>query len=396
MDNRYNYNNLEERDFEIDKKLYNNKNCGTKNSCAVVKYIVFSLVLFFLGALIMYGIIFTFPTVFSDYIVQSELEVTVTDEGIADAVDKIYDAVVIVSTYNDSGLISTGSGFVYKVEGDTAYILTNHHVIDEGTSVNVAFTDGSITTVTIEGSNEYEDIAVLSVPAEDIIIAAELGDPDEMRLGDTTFAVGGPLDSEFAWTVTRGILSGVDRMVSVTVDDTDYYMNLIQTDTAINSGNSGGPLCNSNGEVIGITTLKYMDTGVEGMGFAISIDDALEAADNILNSEGYETPYLGIGMYDLSIAYSPMYKEYEVYQEDIELYNLSGGVIITEVTENSSADLGGILEGDIIYSFNGVDINSAARLKYELYNLYVGDVVDVELIRDGVIVNLTFELLSSN
>lgn len=389
---------LEEKEVEIFKKHVDNNSYQHRNNHVyhvtkknnTMRNIVICLVLFFLGALLMYGIILRFPTMFTKEI--TENKVTITDTGIADAVDKIYDAVVIVSTYNEKGLISTGSGFVYKVEDGLAYILTNHHVIDGGSTVNVTFTDGSISTVDMVGSNEYEDVAVLTVPEKDVLKVAEMGNVENLRLGDTTFAVGGPLDTEYAWTVTRGILSGKDRMVGVTIDNADYYMNVIQTDTAINSGNSGGPLCNSNGEVIGITTLKLKETGIEGMGFAISIKDALEAADNIINNEDYETPYLGIAMYDLAIAYNPAYSEYTKYQEDIEKHDLKGGVIVTEVVEGSTAKKGGIEVGDLIYKFNDVEIESSTRLKYELYNSYIGNTIKINVIRDGKVKTLEFEL----
>lgn len=382
-------NELNERKTHHERKRKNNKKQNLKRN------IVLYIAVFVLGALIMYGLIYRFPQQFSTIITLEESSVTITDEGIADAVEKVYDSVVIVSTYVNDELTSTGSGFVYKVDGEVAYILTNHHVIEDATTVNVTFTDGSIVQTTIVGSDEYEDVAVLTVSSDDILAVAEIGSSDDMRLGDTTFAVGGPIDSEFSWTVTRGILSGKDRMVSVTMSDSStYYMNVIQTDTAINSGNSGGPLCNSNGEVIGITTLKIMDDGVEGMGFAIPIEQVVEVAEEIIDGVNMDNPYLGIGMYDLSIAYSPAYPEYTSYQEVIEEYELSGGVIITEVTEDSSADLSGVEVGDIIYSFNGELIDSSSRLKYELYNCHIGDTIEVLIIRDGEKITLNIELLN--
>lgn len=366
---------------------------GNKKNKNFMKNFVLVISVFVLGALIMYGIIYRYPQQFSTIVTKEESNVTITDAGIADAVAKVYDSVVIVSTYVNNTLTSTGTGFVYLVEDETAYIITNHHVIDGATTVNVTFTNGSIVKTTIVGSDEYEDVAVLSVDASEIIAVANIGTSEDMRLGDTTFAVGGPLDSEFSWTVTRGILSGKDRMVGVTMsDNSTYYMKVLQTDTAINSGNSGGPLCNSNGEVIGVTTLKLMDTGVEGMGFAIPIEQVIEISSNIINNVNMENPYLGIAMYDLSIAYSPAYPEFTDYQSIIEKHELSGGIIITEVVKDSSASVGGLEVGDIIYSFNNVLIDSSARLKYELYNCYIGEIIEVLVIRDGEKINLNIEL----
>ncbi len=360
----------------------------------LMKYVVISISLVVVGALIMYGVIYKFPQEFRTTITKNESSVTVTDKGIADAVEKVYDSTVIVSNYVNNDLSATGSGFVYKVEGNLAYILTNHHVIENATTVNVTLTDGTILKTTVVGSDEYEDVAVLSVPKDKILKIAEIGSSESMRLGDTTFAVGGPLDSEFSWTVTRGILSGKDRMVGVTMSDkSSYYMKVIQTDTAINSGNSGGPLCNSNGEVIGIATLKLKDTGVEGMGFAIPIEQVIKVASDIIGNVDMSNPYLGIGMYDLAIAYSPAHTEYAEYQSVIENYDLKGGVIISEVTEGSSAAKAKIKVGDIIYSFNKKEIDSSARLKYELYNCKIGDKVEALIIRDGKKITVTIELV---
>lgn len=382
---------VEQKDFKSVKKSKPKKK--DKDSYFIRNLIIY-ITVFVLGGLIMYGVIYRYPDLFTETITNEKSTVTVVDTGIADAVEKVYDSVVIVYTYVDGTLTSSGSGFVYKVDGDDAYILTNHHVIEDATTVNVTFTDGSIVQTEIIGSDEYEDIAVLKVSASDIIAVAEIGSSDDMRLGDTTFAVGGPLDSEFAWTVTRGILSGKDRMVEVTVDDDDYYMNVLQTDTAINSGNSGGPLCNSNGEVIGITTLKMMDTGVEGMGFAIPIEQAVEVAEDIISGVNDENPYLGIAMVDMSIAYYPSYAEYSGYQSVIEEYELSGGVIITEIVEGTSAEAAGLEVGDILYSFNDELITSTSRLKYELYNCNIGDTVEALVIRDGEELTVSIKLLS--
>lgn len=160
-------------------------------------------------------------------------EVTVTDKGIAEAVEKVYDSVVVVECYYRNKLYSTGTGFVYKTSDDKAYILTNHHVIENGDDVKVVFTNNEKETATVVGSDAYSDIAVLSVDKEDIISVAELGSSENLKVGDTAFAVGAPLDSStYAWTVTRGIISGKDRVVETSFN----VMKVLQTDTAINSG----------------------------------------------------------------------------------------------------------------------------------------------------------------
>ncbi len=333
-----------------------------------------------IGAVLMYAVIYAFPQSFSTIVTKTEEEVTITDNGIADAVDKIYDAVVVVSAYNDNTLYSSGTGFVYKIEGDKAYILTNAHVIDGTNKVNVTFTNEEEITTEIIGYNEYEDIAVLTVNKDEIIKIAEIGNNDEVRVGDTAFAVGAPLDSAFSWTVTRGIVSGKDRYVEVSVNSTnttDYIMSVIQTDAAINSGNSGGPLCNSNGEVIGINTLKLAEEGVEGMGFAIPIEHAIDTAESIISGED-ENPYLGIGMLDIvDIINSNEYKSI------IEDANVEDGVLLTVVENNSSASAGGLKINDIITEINGKAIESANMLRYELYKHDIGETIEISYIRDG-------------
>ena len=213
---------------------------------------------------------------------------TINENSISGAVDKIYDATVTVATYKDGKAVSTGTGFVYKKEGSTAYIMTNNHVISGGDSAKVIFSDGTSADTQILGGETYSDIAVLTVSAASIKQVATLGNTDKIKLGDTTFAVGAPLGDTYSGTVTKGILSGKDRLVAVSFSgsNSDYYMKVLQTDAALNPGNSGGPLCNVNGEVIGVTSLKLTEEktssttsySVEGMGFAIPIEDALSYA----------------------------------------------------------------------------------------------------------------------
>lgn len=360
-----------------------------KITSALIIVCVLSLMI---GAASMYGIAYLIPSSFSEIITKTEKEVTVNDMGIADAVEKVYDSVVVVMTYKKDQLVSSGTGFVYEVEGENVNILTNAHVIESGDEVKVMFTDGKVVETEIIGSNAYADVALLSVENNNYAVA-EIGDNDELRVGDTLFAVGAPLDSEFSWTVTRGILSGKDRLVEVSsTDNGSYIMDVMQTDTAINSGNSGGPLCNANGEVIGINTLKLNSDGVEGMGFAIPIENAIEAAEGIKEGESGGNPLLGIGMIDLSAAYSSAYPEYNDYQDVIEELELDGGVIITEVSKNSSASEAGVKVGDIIIGFNKTKVSTGTYLRYELYKYKIGEEVTIQVIRDGKEIELDVTL----
>lgn len=362
-----------------------------KNNSNLSKIII-PILVFFLGCGAMYAVIASFPSLFNTNITKLEKDVTVTDTGIADSVEKVYDAVVVVSTYQNNKLYSTGTGFVFKNEDNTSYIMTNNHVIDEGDKVTVTFTDGKVVETEVIGSNVLSDIAVLSVNKNEMITVAELGDSEDLRVGDTAFAVGAPIDSVYSWTVTRGIISGKDRMVEVqlTQNSGDYVMKVLQTDAAINSGNSGGPLCNSNGEVIGVNSLKLVDESVEAMGFAIPIEVALEYAQKIIDGEVITQPYLGVSMLNVTDGYyNPTY--YRILTK----YNITSGVIVHSVERKSPAEKAGLETGDVIIKINDDNVTSIGYLRYFLYNYSVGDKITVTYMRDGETKTTTITLGSS-
>ena len=302
-------------------------------------------------------------------------DVTITDTGIADAVEKVYDSVVTVKNYVRNQLYSTGSGFVFKIDNKYGYILTNYHVISGGNEVSVVFTNNKDEKVTIVGYDEYSDIAVLAVDKSLVLATAQLGSSNNMRIGDTTFAVGTPVDSSvYSWSVTRGILSGKDRMVQVD----NYVMSVLQTDTAINSGNSGGPLCNSNGEVIGITNMKLASSQIEGMGFAIPIEDAVKNAETIISGKKISRPYLGISIYDSN-----------------NYFNNTSGVYVESVEKNVAAYNAGIKTGDNILKVNGVEIANTSYFRYQLYKYNIGDKIKITIERNGIEKTLTVTLAGS-
>lgn len=302
-------------------------------------------------------------------------DVTVTDTGIADAVEKVYDSVVTVKNYVRGQLYSTGSGFVFKTDDKNGYILTNYHVINGGSEVSVVFTNNKEYKVEVVGYDEYSDIAVLSVEKKDIISTAQIGSSDDLRIGDTTFAVGTPVDSSvYSWSVTRGILSGKDRMVQVD----NYVMSVLQTDTAINSGNSGGPLCNSNGEVIGITNMKLASSQIEGMGFAIPIEDAVKNAETIISGKKISRPYLGISIYDSN-----------------NYFNNNSGVYVESVESGGAADKAGIKKGDKILKIEDVEITNTSYFRYQLYKYDIGDKIKITVERNGSEKTLTVTLTGS-
>ena len=352
-----------------------------QNSDRRTRVIIYTIFVLFMGVFLAYGIIYKFPAIFHETITKIERDVTVTDEGIADAVENVYDSVVIVSTYIDNTIYASGSGFIYKVEGDNTYIITNHHVISDGNNYKVTYTDSDTLEATLLGSDQYTDIAVLKVKTKEDAKAVKIGTTESLRVGDTTFTVGAPLDNVYSWTVTRGIISGKERLVKVAINNSynnGFIMNVLQTDAAVNNGNSGGPLCNSNGDVIGVINSKISSTGVEGMGFAIPIEAAQEKAEQIIKGESSEYPYLGISMASISdVKRDPRYYKY------ISNYDITAGVMIIDVQENSSAALAKLQTGDVITKINGKAISNVAYLRYELYKYKVGDTVEVSYIREG-------------
>ena len=311
---------------------------------------------------------------------------TISENSIADAVDKIYDATVVVQTSKNGSIVSTGTGFVYKVDGSTAYVMTNNHVVASGDSAKVVFSDGTSADTKILGGDTYADIAVLTVASSSIKQVATIGNTENMRLGDTTFAVGAPLGDNYSGTVTKGILSGKDRLVEVSFSGTtsDYYMKVIQTDAALNPGNSGGPLCNINGEVIGVNSLKLTQEqtstssySVEGMGFAIPIEDALSYAELIENGGTVKRPYVGISMLDVT-------NSYYLWQAGVTLpKGVTEGVAVIEIVSSSPAAKAGLQKGDIIIELNDEKTPTVAKLRYELYKHAPGDKVDITYNRDG-------------
>ena len=207
-------------------------------------------------------------------------KVTITsNDSISESIDKIYDAVVVVNNYQGSRLTGYGSGFVYKKDDNYGYILTNNHVVEDATEVKVTLSSGEDVEATVLGTDSYMDIAVLKIDADKVLQVAELGDSTEAKLGDTVFTVGTPVSTDYTGTVTKGIISGENREITVTNNGTEYMMEAIQIDASINPGNSGGPLVNINGEVIGVNSVKLVESSVEGMGFAIPIEVAMRLKD---------------------------------------------------------------------------------------------------------------------
>ena len=353
--------------------------------------IIAPIIVFFIGCGAMYGLIYAFPGVFSTNTTKLEKNVTITDEGIADAVEKVYDSTVIITTYKGDTKYASGSGFIYEIDGKKAYIITNHHVVADGDNYKIKFTNGDEINAKLLGSDQYSDIAVLEVTSDRELEKVIIGKTDSLRVGDTTFTVGAPLDNVYSWTVTRGIISGKERFVEISLSNSygdDYVMNVLQTDAAVNSGNSGGPLCNSNGEVIGVINAKILQTGVEGMGFAIPIEVAVEKAEQIIRGEESEYPFLGVSM--VSVKDASSFPDLARYIDE----KTTAGVMIYSVEKNSVAESAKLQKGDIILKINDKDVNTVAYLRYELYKYKVGDKINLTYKRNGVENTVTLKLSS--
>lgn len=342
-----------------------------------ITYVIVGCVSFLVGVIMMVILVQKFPNEVVKNITEKKVEVV--DTGIAESVDKVKDSVVVVQTFNGNNLVSTGTGFVYDTDEDSAYIMTNHHVIESAETIKITYSDDSEANATIVGSDEYADIAVLSVNKDSIKTVATLGNSSEIRLGDTVFTIGSPMGIEFRGTVTRGILSGKDRLVSVNVKSSsaDWIMNVMQTDAAINPGNSGGPLCNINGEVIGINSLKIVEDTIEGLGFAIPIEDAINYANDLREKGSISRPYVGVSMIN---ATSTMQLAYEGIRLDRDVRE---GVVVVVVEDGSPAYEAGLAKGDVIVKVGEHKVSDVAEFRYRLYSYSPEETIEIIAIRDG-------------
>lgn len=295
----------------------------------------------------------------------------------SEAFEKVAPAVVIVSVsgvIDYSGIIpqeteGIGSGFIINEEG---YILTNYHVIKGAKEVVVTLSDGRDVKAKVINYDENQDVAMLKISDDSVKVPAvvELGDSDALKPGEQVLAIGTPLSKDFNQTVTSGIVSAVNRTVETS---SGVKLNLIQTDAAINPGNSGGPLVNTKGEVVGINNMKIASSEVEGIGFSIPID---EIKDRI---EALSKPILNLG---ISVR--------EINSDLAKQYSMDEGLYIVQVTEFSPAEKAGLKGGDLMVKFDGKRIKTFDELKAIRDTKQEGDVVSVEVVRNGE--NKTFDV----
>lgn len=274
----------------------------------------------------------------------------------------------------------SGSGVIFKKENGKAYIITNNHVVEGASSLKVSLYDGTAVTAKLVGSDSLTDLAVLQISDDHVTKVASFGDSSDLRTGETVIAIGDPLGKDLSRTVTQGIVSGVDRTVSMSTSAGQTSINVIQTDAAINPGNSGGPLLNTDGKIVGINSMKISEDDVEGIGFAIPSNDVKPIAEELLSKGQIERPYIGVSMLDLE-------QVPQNYQENtLGLFGsqLNKGVYIREVASGSPAEKAGLKAEDIIISLKGKEIDTGSELRNILYkDANIGDTVEVKILRNG-------------
>lgn len=274
----------------------------------------------------------------------------------------------------------SGSGFVISEDG---YILTNYHVIEDaysgGYEIKVMFYNGDSYTAEVKGFDRNNDIAVLKIEAEGLN-AAELGTSDSLFVGDTVYAVGNPL-GELNYSMTSGMVSATDRLITTE----EGTMTMFQFDAAVNQGNSGGPVYNVYGQVVGVVTAKSREDGTEGLGFAIPIDDAVRIANDVISGERSLDAETG----DAYLGITPA----DVDSMAAQYYGFPEGAYVRTVTEGSAAEKAGIKVGDIITQLDGYDIGSSDELRQELLFHSAGETVDIVVWRSGeyLTLSITFD-----
>lgn len=265
---------------------------------------------------------------------------------------------------------ASGSGFIISDDG---YILTNYHVIEDSNSITVTMYDGSVYDAELIGYDQSNDIAVLKIEATGLTPVV-LGDSDAMNVGDSVVAIGNPL-GELTFSLTAGLISAKDRQVTMSGGTT---MNLIQTDTAINSGNSGGALFNMYGEVVGVTNAKYSSSSsgasIDNIGFAIPINTVRPVVESIIEKGYVSKPYIGVTVANVS--------------SESQLYGLPQGAAVQSVTEGGPAEKAGLQRGDIITGANDTEITSSNDLVSLVRKMAVGDILNVTVYRQGQTMNL--------
>lgn len=297
------------------------------------------------------------------------------------------------STKENDGLsiYSEGSGVIYKKDGDSAYLVTNNHVIDKAERIEIILADGSKVVGKLIGADTYSDLAVVKISSDKIKTVAQFADSSKINIGEVAIAIGSPLGTEYANSVTEGIVSSLSRTVTLKNEEGQTVStNAIQTDAAINPGNSGGPLINIEGQIIGINSSKISQSkssgnAVEGMGFAIPANDVIKIINQLESKGEVVRPALGISMVNLSDLSTNALDQLKVPK------NVTSGIVVAKVVDNMPAS-GKLEQYDIITEIDGEEVSSTSDLQSILYGHDINDTVKVTFYRGNDKKSTTIEL----
>lgn len=337
--------------------------------------------------------------------VQNVSQIVTTD--VTETVEQTSGAVVGVSNLQKAQLnpfmpaadaeakeAGVGSGVIYKKDGESAYIVTNNHVVEGAEQVVVTLADETELEAEVLGTDAWTDLAVLKVAGDSIETVAEFGDSSVLKAGEPVIAIGNPLGLQFSGSVTTGVISGTERLIPIDINQDgkeDWQSEVIQTDAAINPGNSGGALINSLGQLIGINSMKIAQDAVEGIGLAIPINSAIPIIEDLESKGEVERPSIGVGIMDLADI-PQQYRESELNLPA----DVKGGIVVQSVADGSGAAKAGIEAYDVIVEMDGEAVNSVMELRQHLYNeSEIGDALKVKVYRDGKIQEFVVELTES-
>ena len=339
--------------------------------------------------------------------VQAQGSASEFEETIMKAVEKAKDSVVSIQNYQKESqqnnlygygtggenqvdledpsasqkLAGEGSGVIYKIDGDTAYLVTNNHVVENADSLKVKLADGTTEDGELVGRDAVSDLAVVKISSKNVKSAIKFADSDATKVGSIAIAIGSPLGSKFSNSVTQGIISGQSRIVPMDLDkdgQADIETTLIQTSAAINPGNSGGALLNKDGDLVGINSSKFSNVDVEGMGFAIPSKEVQRVITQLEKDGKVTRPFIGISQNDLANITSRSKTDILKLKSD-----QTDGVVVTDTVKGSPAETAGLKKYDVITKIGDKEIKNILELRRELYAYNVGDKVELTVLREG-------------
>ena len=339
--------------------------------------------------------------------VQAQGTASEFEETIMKAVEKAKDSVVSIQNYQKESqqnnlygygtggenqvdledpsasqkLAGEGSGVIYKIDGDTAYLVTNNHVVENADSLKVKLADGTTEDGELVGRDAVSDLAVVKISSKNVKSAIKFADSDATKVGSIAIAIGSPLGSKFSNAVTQGIISGQSRIVPMDLNkdgQADIETTLIQTSAAINPGNSGGALLNKDGDLVGINSSKFSNVDVEGMGFAIPSKEVQRVIAQLEKDGKVTRPFIGISQNDLANITSRSKTDILKLKSD-----QTDGVVVTDTVKGSPAETAGLKKYDVITKIGDKEIKNILELRRELYAYNVGDKVELTVLREG-------------